>query len=297
MEPFDDLLQGVRADGAGLRRTDLPPPWSIPLGGGNSLTLCVVLSGTAHLDRGETVRAGDTVVVRGPETVRLRSDRDRTTLLTGVHDVRGAVGRRLVGVLPEVMVVPGVDECTPLLDFLDGSADGAGRVVQDRLLDWLLVCALRGWFDLPGNVPPGWFQALGDDVVGPVLRVMHASPERAWTLVGLAAEAGVSRTTLADRFVRLVGTPPLTYLTTWRMNLAADWLTGTRETVGAVARKVGYADAFGFSAAFKRVYGVSPSVYRRARAVDGAADGDSTGDVRPAVGAGSAAEAVGSVRG
>ncbi|MET8982478.1 AraC family transcriptional regulator [Streptomyces sp. NPDC004539] len=276
MEPFDDLLQGVRADGAGLRRTDLPPPWSLPLGGGNSLTLCVVLGGTARLDRGEEVRAGDTVVVRGPDTVRLRSDTDRATLLTGVYDARGAVGRRLVGVLPGVMVVPGDDDCAPLLDFLAGPADGGAPVVQDRLLDWLLVCALRGWFDRPGNVPPGWFGALGDEVVGPVLRVMHASPERAWTLVGLAAEAGVSRTTLADRFVRLVGTPPLTYLTVWRMNLAADLLTGTRETVGAVARKAGYADAFGFSAAFKRVYGVSPSVYRRSRAPETTA-GSGTG--------------------
>ncbi|MGJ5894845.1 AraC family transcriptional regulator [Streptomyces niveiscabiei] len=272
MDPFDDLLQGVRADGAGLRRTDLTPPWSVPLGGDNSLTLCAVLSGTGSLDPGERVRAGDTVVVRGPGAVRLLSEAEPAVLLTGVYDAPGAVGRRLAGVLPEVMVVPGDEGCAPLLDFLAGSGDSGRPVVQDRLLDWLLVCALRGWFDRPGNLPPGWFGALGDEVVGPVLRVMHAAPERAWTLVGLAAEAGVSRTTLADRFTRLVGTPPLTYLTSWRMSLAADLLTGSRETVGAVARRVGYADAFGFSAAFKRAYGVSPSVYRRsAGAREGAA--------------------------
>lgn len=269
MDPFDDLLQGVRADGAGLRRTDLTPPWSVPLGDDNSLTLCAVLSGEGTLDRGDPVRAGDTVVVRGPGAVRLLSDAEPAVLLMGVYEARGAVGRRLAGVLPEVMLVPGDEGCTPLLDFLAGSGDGGRLVVQDRLLDWLLVCTLRGWFDRPGNLPPGWFGALGDEVVGPVLRVMHAAPERAWTLVGLAAEAGVSRTTLADRFTRLVGTPPLTYLTSWRMNLAADLLTGSRETVGSVARKVGYADAFGFSGAFKRAYGVSPSVYRRSAGVRG----------------------------
>ncbi|QNP74596.1 AraC family transcriptional regulator [Streptomyces roseirectus] len=283
MDPFDDLLQGVRADGAGLRRTDLAPPWSVPLGGTNSLTLCTVLTGEGRLDRGDAVRAGDSVVVKGPEAVEL-SGTEPAGLLSGAYETRGTVARRLVGVLPEVMVVPGHAGCAPLLDFLAGSGDGGRPVVRDRLLDWLLVCALRGWFDRPGAVPPGWFGALGDEVVGPVLRVMHAAPERPWTLVGLAAEAGVSRTTLADRFVRLVGTPPLTYLTSWRMSLAADRLTGTRETVGAVARRVGYADAFGFSAAFKRVYGVSPSVYRRSGGA-----GSSAGEGPTGAGAGAGA--------
>ena len=109
---------------------------------------------------------------------------------------------------------------------------------------------------------PGWLAALGDEVVGPVLRAMHASPQRAWTLPLLAREAGVARTTLATRFARLVGVPPLTYLTEWRMALAADLLAESSATVAAVARQVGYADAFGFSAAFKRVHGFSPSECR-----------------------------------
>ncbi|MCO1653825.1 helix-turn-helix transcriptional regulator, partial [Pseudonocardia sp. S2-4] len=57
--------------------------------------------------------------------------------------------------------------------------------------------------------------------------------------------------------------PPLTYLTRWRMTLAAD-LLAEREaaTIAEVARTVGYSDAFGFSAAFKRVRGVNPSEFR-----------------------------------
>ena len=107
MDPFDDLLQGVRSDGAGLRRTDLTPPWSVPLGGDDSLTLCKVLDGEARIDGGDGLRSGDTVLVRGTETARLRSDAGSASLLTGVYDARGAVGRRMVGVLPGVMVVPG----------------------------------------------------------------------------------------------------------------------------------------------------------------------------------------------
>ncbi|PRC53241.1 AraC family transcriptional regulator, partial [Mycobacterium sp. ITM-2017-0098] len=66
-------------------------------------------------------------------------------------------------------------------------------------------------------------------------------------------------------FTDLVGEPPLTYLTRWRMTLAADLLVEQRAaTMAEIARAVGYPDPFGFSAAFKRVRGVTPSDFRRA---------------------------------
>ena len=86
---------------------------------------------------------------------------------------------------------------------------------------------------------------------------------RRGALAALAAQAGVSRTTLAKRFAELVGEPPLTYLTRWRMTLAADMLAESTATVAAVARRLGYADPFGFSTAFKRIYGMSPSEHRQ----------------------------------
>ncbi|MBB3733910.1 helix-turn-helix transcriptional regulator [Nonomuraea dietziae] len=67
---------------------------------------------------------------------------------------------------------------------------------------------------------------------------------------------------LAERFVKVVGKPPLTYLKDWRMTLAADLLTESTSTVTAVAHQVGYADAFGFSTAFKRFHGVNPTECR-----------------------------------
>lgn len=280
MDPFDDLLRGVRANGAGFRRTELSPPWALRFTDAASLTLCVPLRGEGWISPerpGEgaeprPVRVGDTAIVRGPGPYVL-SDRPSSAgptgpavLLVGTYQVRSEVSRRLLAVLPPVLVMPGDDGCASLLDFLNAQVAACPpgqQVVLDRLLDWLLVCALRGWSERPEAVPPGWFRALGDEVVGPVLRAMHAAPDRPWTLAALAGEAGVSRTTLAGRFAKLVGKPPLTYLTDWRMALAADLLTGSTATVAAVARQVGYADAFGFSAAFKRIHGVSPSEYRR----------------------------------
>lgn len=56
----------------------------------------------------------------------------------------------------------------------------------------------------------------------------------------------------------------MAYLTGWRITLAADLLCETTDTVESIARKVGYANAFALSVAFKRVRGTSPTAHRRA---------------------------------
>ncbi|MFF7993534.1 AraC family transcriptional regulator [Kitasatospora xanthocidica] len=310
MDVFDDLLGGLRAEGAVFGRSVLTPPWALRFDDAAELTLCVPLSGVGWIVPGAgarpvRVREGETAVVRGPEPFVFAADpadagrpellrdircaeadgrtgteveRDLSggsVLMAGAYRVRGEVPQRLLRALPPVLVVPDEEEdragCAALRDYFRArfTAGRPGRqIVVDRLLDWLLVCTLRDWFDRPEADAPGWYRAQGDEVVGPVLRAMHRAPARPWTLAGLAAEAGVSRTTLAKRFTELVGEPPLTYLTQWRMARAADLLAGSPDTVAAVARQVGYADAFGFSAAFKRVRGVTPSAHRRAVGVD-----------------------------
>jgi len=259
MDPVDDLLRGVRADGAGVSRKELSPPWTLRFT--DSLTLCTPVRGEARLADGRSLRVGDTAIGRGPFT--LSDDGEHAVLLVATLQVRGEVAGRLLSVLPPMLVVPGDDGCASFLDATVTACVPGPQVALDRLLDWLVVCTLRAWFDQPDAVQTGWFRALSDDVVGPVLRAMHAAPDKPWTLATLAGEAGVSRTTLASRFAMLVGQPPLAYLTDWRMTLAADLLAESSATVAAVAHQVGYADAFGFSTAFKRFHGVSPSEYRR----------------------------------
>jgi AraC-like DNA-binding protein len=134
--------------------------------------------------------------------------------------------------------------------------------VLDRLLDLLLIAVLRAWFSRPDAEAPAWYQAYGDPVVGRALRVLHHNPAHPWTVATLAAEVGVSRAALARRFTELVGEPPMTFLTGWRLALAADLLRGPDATVGAVARQVGYGTPFALSTAFKRVRGVSPQQHR-----------------------------------
>jgi AraC-like DNA-binding protein len=136
------------------------------------------------------------------------------------------------------------------------------EAVVDRLLDLLLVAVLRAWLSRPEAGAPGWYRARSDPVVGRAIRLIQDDPARPWTVANLARETGVSRAALARRFTELVGEPPMTFLTGWRLALAADLLREPGATIGAVAQQVGYGSAFALSAAFKRVRGVSPSQHR-----------------------------------
>ena len=298
MDVVDTLLSGVRGRGSVFGRSVLRPPWSLRFTDAPYLTLCLPLRGAGWIvpstGAPRRVSMGEAAIVRGPEPFTFTDDpaaaatvppRDvgggappttgsedpgelsgHTVLLAGAYDVRAEVPHHLLRVLPPVLVVPDDGDCAPLRDYLESqiATGGPGRqTVLDRLLDWLLVCSLRDWFDRPEAERPQWYAALGDDVVGPALRALHGDPAEPWTTASLAARAGVSRTTLAKRFTELVGEGPVSYLTGWRMTLAADLLARPELTVAAVARRVGYADAFGFSAAFKRVRGVSPTAFRQ----------------------------------
>ncbi|MFF8972910.1 helix-turn-helix transcriptional regulator [Streptomyces sp. NPDC014995] len=151
---------------------------------------------------------------------------------------------------------------TPLLTDEIGRDEPGQEVVLDRLLDLLVIAALRAWFSRPEAEAPAWYRATADPVVGRVLRLVQDDPAHPWTVASLAAKAGVSRAGLARRFTALMGEPPMTHLTGWRLALAADLLRDTDHTIGAIARQVGYGSAFALSSAFTRAYGVSPQEHR-----------------------------------
>ncbi|MFJ9540973.1 cupin domain-containing protein [Streptomyces sp. NPDC101225] len=186
-------------------------------------------------------------------------------LLIGTYLWPGEVGGRLLDALPPLLTLTSEVWDCPLTPFLMAEIvrDEPGQeVVLDRLLDLLVIAALRTWFSRPEAAAPAWYQALADPVVGRVLRLLQDDPAHPWTVAALAGKAGVSRAALARRFTELVGEPPMTYLTGWRLALAADALRDTDDTLEAIARRVGYGSAFALSSAFKRVHGVSPQEHR-----------------------------------
>src|ERR687894_6377 len=148
---------------------------------------------------------------------------------------------------PPWLVLPAAYFASPLVPLLEQeiAKDEPGQeAVLDRLLDLLLIAVLRAWFARPEADAPGWYRASGDAVVGHALRLLHNSPARPWTVGELARETGVSRAALARRFHALVGEPPMTFLTSWRIALAADLLREPGATIASVAHQVGYSTPF-----------------------------------------------------
>jgi AraC-like DNA-binding protein len=185
-------------------------------------------------------------------------------LLIGTYHLQSELSRQLLRALPPLLVLRGDAWDTPLLGLLAdeiGKDDPGQEAVLDRLLDLLLIAVLRSWFARPGAAP-AWYRAHADAVVGRALRLMQHNPAHPWTVAELAQQAGVSRAALARRFTDLVGEPPMSYLTGWRLTMAADLLREPDATIGAVARQVGYGSSFALSTAFKRVRGITPRDHR-----------------------------------
>jgi AraC-like DNA-binding protein len=219
-------------------------------------------------EAGQCVREDGTVV---PAALKLgvrrcdQPDDGSAVVLTGSYHVKGSVPQRLLGALPRLVVVPDEDEMCPLMEvtLAEIGRDMPGQqAVLDRLLDLLLLTTLREWFDRPEADAPSWYRALGDPIVGPALRLIHDAPEQPWSVTTLAEQVAVSRATFARRFTDLVGEPPMLYLRSWRLSLAADLLARTDATIDAVAQQVGYVNGYSLSVAFTRVLGTRPSTYR-----------------------------------
>ncbi|GJM09741.1 MAG: AraC family transcriptional regulator [Lysobacteraceae bacterium] len=188
-----------------------------------------------------------------------------TVFLVGAYEHLSDISDRLLRALPPVISLSKDEWESPLVPLLSKEVvkDEPGQAaVLDRLLDLLVTAVLKAWFAKNDANRPQWWRFQGDRIVENALGLMHDHPARQWTMASLASECGASRASLARRFSDLVGEPPMTFLKNWRMALAADLLCLPNETVGTVSEKVGYSSPYAFSAAFKRVRGVSPADHR-----------------------------------
>jgi AraC-like DNA-binding protein len=173
----------------------------------------------------------------------------------------------LLAELPEVVHLPNRvgshPELRAAIDLLGrelGEQQAGSGIALTGLLDLLLVYMIRSWME--ERTTGAWPAALGDPVAAAALRALHADPAAPWTNDRLAAEAGVSRPTLARRFTALVGRSPMAYLTWWRLTYAATLLRDTTDPLPTVARRVGYGTPYAFSHAFSREFGTPPGRYR-----------------------------------
>jgi transcriptional regulator GlxA family with amidase domain len=138
-----------------------------------------------------------------------------------------------------------------------------GEAVLERMSEMLFVEVLRRYADLLPPEQTGWLAGIRDPAVGRALALLHERPAEAWTLERLGEEAGLSRSSLHERFAHLTGQPPMQYLTRWRMQVAAGLLRDTTAKVVEIALRVGYESEAAFSRAFRREVGVAPGAWRR----------------------------------
>jgi AraC-like DNA-binding protein len=143
----------------------------------------------------------------------------------------------------------------------------AGRpgseTVLAKLSELLFVEAVRRYTETLPEGQTGWLAGLRDHYVARALALLHRDITRRWTVDDLGREVGLSRSALADRFIRLIGVPPMHYLANWRMQVASQKLRHDGVSLAQVAEIVGYESEAAFSRAFKKTFGTAPATWRR----------------------------------
>jgi AraC-like DNA-binding protein len=238
----------------------------------------LVPHGAAHvLDDGSRRTLGPRDIIpseqlRSPllSPVRLGGEGPVSTLVVGCFRFSAGVHSPLFNAFPPAIHLPAHEPgaapwlaATVQLIAAESASPGPGSaIVLGRLADVLLVHALRTRVVTAGPEGAG-LRALADPHIGAALGLLHGRLAEPWTVEGLAAAVGMSRSGFAARFHALVGEPPLQYLAGWRMMKAAQWLRETEDSLPLIAERVGYASAVAFNKAFKRWHGVGPGGYRR----------------------------------
>lgn len=136
------------------------------------------------------------------------------------------------------------------------------QVMLRRLTELLFIQVIRIWVEQQAGTSTGWLAALHDPSISTALGLIHQSPERGWKVEELAEAVALSRAVFSARFTRLVGEPPITYLTRWRMHRATRLLKNN-VAVKNIAELLGYESEVAFRKAFKREVGMPPARYQK----------------------------------
>lgn len=195
-----------------------------------------------------------------------------TSLVCGYFSFDEDVIHPLIESLPRKIHIKGTQNrnfmwLETVMKFIGSEAETNGlgsSAIMERLSEILFIQVVRA-YSQTASQSIGYFAALGDSQISRALRQIHKESGGKWNLDSLSKEAGMSRSSFAEKFPKLMGMPPMEYLARWRMMIAGIELRETRKQVIEIAEDVGYESESAFSTAFKRQFGASPSAYRRAK--------------------------------
>ena len=259
----------------GSATVDVPGAAALRVGPGDVVVLPHDSPHTVHGDRSSAVVESsiplEEVLSGRPRAIRLGGNGRATHIICGFFGCEKLADRLFLAGLPPVFSVNlRTDDAgrwlensvRHLLAQARSQRPGTAALLS-KMAQVLFLETLRRYMD---DLPPGavgWLAGARDPVVGGALSLMHRDPGRAWTLAKLAAGAAASRSVLGERFMELLGEPPLTYLARWRLQLAARLLETTPKSALQIAIDVGYGSEPAFNRAFKREFGIPPARYRR----------------------------------
>jgi len=254
----------IIVDGASPTRIETGDLAILPLGAGH------VLSSDPDLEPTPIEAAIAETAVREDTVYRMGGGGEETHVVCGRFSFAGVLAPKLLAVLPPLLHIRA--EAGRPLEWLRLTAHflveetrrpkPGSAVTVARLLDVLFVQAVRVWGEKSSR-NPGWLTGLTDEQIGRALSAMHEHPGHDWTVESLADLAGLSRAAFAARFTAAVGRPPLKYLASWRLDLAADHLLAGRGKIMEIATLVGYGSEAALNRAFKAQFGTTPTAFRK----------------------------------
>ena len=247
---------------------------TIPLSSGDAL---VLPHGTAHIVRGPSTPAN----ARGPfdihsrpfGSIKLTSNTDldpETRFICGRLRFVSAHDNLVLAALPDAIVVSAADDSANasrlrtlmswIREELESPHAGTEAIVTD-LASALFVMVVRIHLSREGP-ECGLLALLAHRQLGRAVAVMVDDPARNWTLDELATCANASRASLVRMFRETTQRSPVAFLTELRLDLARRKLSGTTQSVAAIAGDIGYASESAFSRAFHRQFGIRPGEAR-----------------------------------
>ncbi|MBI4977328.1 MAG: helix-turn-helix transcriptional regulator [Spirochaetes bacterium] len=140
------------------------------------------------------------------------------------------------------------------------AADPASNVVAQSastLMRSVLEREIRDFREPPDKQKHAVMHTLADE--------MSSKLDQQWTLERMAEFSGVSKRELNRMALDTFGASPLACITRFRMERARELLKNSDYRILDIAGMVGYTDEFAFSAAFKRIVGLSPKKFRSAK--------------------------------
>lgn len=207
---------------------------------------------------------------REAPTLRYGDGADAVRLLCGYLEFAAAGFQPLRDTLPSVLHVrtagaEGLAWLGATIDQMVAEVDqprAGGVSMLERLTEIVFIELLRHHIATAAPGARGWLAAMADPALARCLSLIHADPGADWSVNGLAAASGLSRSAMSERFETMLDTSPMRYVRAWRLCLASVALASGGQPIAAIAQQAGYGTEAAFNRAFARAHGTPPAAWR-----------------------------------